>query len=1464
NPFPRQRPIATLERNVQGDDTEYARADFELDELPAGDYVVLAEVNSVNSPKVARSMSWFSVSDLGLIVKQAPDKMVVRAIDLNTLKPVRGVSINMADTLSLVPRAGLPTVLTGDDGFATINMSKQLSALTNYTSIALGSIGEQRAYGSISYWRSTADRIQTYFYTDRPVYRLGQTVYYKGLCRLQEPNGLKNPGKNMLIKVAVDDPDNHKLWSGNLRTSDHGTFHGVISIPENGKTGAYQVVITYPDNSTSYQTFEVAQYRKPEYQVEVKTINKRYIAGSKVRATIKASYFFGGAVANARVKYSVYASSDWDTRYRLMSRPDYMAYFDDWEGDEEQGYYYDYGGDYLTEGFAETDENGEAEIEFDTKKPQMSESRPYSYDFQDKQYKIEAEVTDISRLSVVSSTRVPVTAGAFALFVTPRSYVAKVGDSITVDVNAIDYDGKPMPDQAVTLKVSRFPWDRIKHEYKPEEVVAEIPVVTSKDGKTSAVIHVADQWPTDSFFITARAKDSLGNIVYDQNSVWIASPNYPYIREGSDAQQEPLNIKLDKSAYQPGETAKLMVSAPLQGNEGAEAIVSIEGPTIYSYRVVPIKATAQLIEVKIEESYAPNVYVSVALVTQQHQFYSQEKMIKVSPESHFLKFSIDTDKKKYKPGETVKYTVKATYRDGRPAPNTELSLGVVDESIYSVRPEFVQDIGKFFYRKRDNWVVTVCSFPEQYSGGPDKVEPELRKDFRDTAAWIPELITDKDGMATAHVKLPDNLTTWRATVRGINSATDVGSAINKVISSQDVIVRIALPRFFSQGDEGLVTAVVHNYSERQQNIKVMLSISSHLKTQRSLTTNMQLAPEKAGRYSWPVSAVSPGEAVIQVKAIGQTAGDWMEKKLPVRPLGIPAFSAKAGVITADDDQVSIPIGLSADAVEGTARYSLSIASSSLGPVIGNFASLIDYPYGCTEQTMSKLMPSIVAMQLHKKLGQPISAADRKKFADVYAKGMEKLIEHHHSDGGWGWWVDDASNPYLTSYVLEGLYLLRDCGFKPDPELSTSGRRWLRNGVKELHEQLSDPLVLKEPYNYREYKTDLARALYALSLWKEKPDAKIARWFVQNERALTPEALAYLTLAFNNAGDRASAQRYYDQLLQLANKSESFMDWDHTIAMLKRLSDRSTDSDYTYRFTGVESTALALRAVLAMEPENAQRIESIKQWLMIQRGKDGWENTKTTAEVFMALLQDDLIARGQSGSSFSAKVMLKDQLLSELAFTPQTRYAAEKRIAIPLTRTPKQVTIAKTGSGRLYYNSLVTYFRKLAPGDLTAEKASPPGLRLTRKFFRLESSTSSDGTIHYRTKPLTDGKIKAGETLLMKVLVDSPATMPYIIVDTPLPSGAEVVEDNRESSLESETGGTVIEGDWGTPWWTHQDVLDDKIVFFGTNLPQGKSEFHTLLRMELPGTIQINPVSLEGMYTKNVRGYSALDSLRVIE
>jgi uncharacterized protein YfaS (alpha-2-macroglobulin family) len=1521
NPLDKQKPLLERHSKLELDWTDSAHASVNFGKLAPGDYFVFGEVKGLRGDSKATNYCWFSVSDVGLIVKRAPGKAIVQAVNLQTLQPVANCNIrgfNLEDkkyvTADMKTGAnGLLEVQDQDEAeSAAVSPAGTAIAKAELTSTTLfiGHAGVNTAYDALDGSAITNSQYRCYFYTDKPIYRLGQTVCYKNVCRQVNQGQLQNPGASLDLQAHVEDPTNNTVWKGKVHTNKFGAFTGSFQIPADGKTGVYQVITELPDGTQNYNGVEVDQYRKPEYSVEVTPLTPRIVSGDKLRMQVKASYFFGAPVANASVKYNIYSNPDYGTRYRLQDRPAFFDFFDGWTDNE-----YASGGQFITTGTVQTDENGLATVEYDTTKSGNNETGgPMSWDVPDKRLRVEAEVTDISRMTQVGSGSAQVTAGDFALYVQPEEYVAKAGDKFDVSAQAINYDGKPVANQPVTIAVERWTYDSTNGEYRAADKVAEISATTDAKGKATAAILCRDQWPSDTFYIVARSVDSHKHQLVDRTSIWIASEKYAYTKEAKEAEKQTASITTDKQIYKPGDKAKVMITAPVTGKEGIKALVTVEGAKIYQSRLVTLDATAKYVEIPITADLAPDAFVNVAFIGNKHQFYTAEQMIKVSPEQNFLKLAVTSDKERYRPGDSVHYTIKATNANGTPAANTDVSLGVVDESIYSIRGEQAEDIQKFFYARRENVVLTECSFPQTYSAGPDKIEPKVRKDFKDTAAWMPDLTTNKDGIAVATVKLPDNLTTWRATVRGVTTDTLVGSTTQKVLCTQDLILRLALPRFFTEGDKGFITAIIHNYTKQPQTVNITLKASSEFAVGTDIKQSATLAPEKAFRYSWPVTLVKPGKATVEAKAVGQTAGDAMQVDLPVNPLGLPAFSIKSGLLSDDNAHVQLPVGMSSDAVPGTQSEKLVLSSSTIGPVLGNFDTLIDYPYGCTEQTLSRLVPAIVAMELHKQLNIQTSDKNLAKFAKVQKLSLDKLRSYHHADGGWGWWASDDSNPYLTAHVVSGLSLLKDSGCAAEDDLMNSGLNWLSKHVADLQKQLGDPKIQADDewskLEIRARKTDLAKALYTMSSWGSTPESLVARFasktkppalyfhsefaphqdtnaassaghaLVPNSAAcnfllaqtnkLTPEALSYLVLTCKNLGDEKGAKQAYARLLELSQKDSNMTNWEHTPEMWKKFADYTPtySQEFDYRFTGVESTALALEAVVEMEPNNGELVEGIKQWLLLQRDNNGWQNTKTTAEVFLALLKEELQFKSKNSINFQTTVTQSGQQLFDMAYNAANAYGTEQVVPVKLSKERSNLDINKDGSGRLYYTALATYFRKLMPGDQVAAKSTPAGLTVTRKFYRLKAlPAATDGTIRFKTVEIADHQIKAGETVLMKTFVHCPTPLPYIKVESALPSGAEVVNDAREGNVKEDSNGSdgpKIEGDWGSVWWTHQDVLDDRIVYFGTSIPRGDSEFHTMLRMELPGTIDVMPVTFEGMYTNKVRAYSALDQLTVKE
>lgn len=358
----------------------------------------------------------------------------------------------------------------------------------------------------------------------------------------------------------------------------------------------------------------------------------------------------------------------------------------------------------------------------------------------------------------------------------------------------------------------------------------------------------------------------------------------------------------------------------------------------------------------------------------------------------------------------------------------------------------------------------------------------------------------------------------------------------------------------------------------------------------------------------------------------------------------------------------------------------------------------------------------------------------------------------------------------------------------------NGLKWLSTATVNLHKALTDPKLV-EGYTARERRCDLARMVYTQTLYGVKPDAKVMKWLDGRVEKLTPEPLSYLTMANARLGNKAYADHAYKRLIELATVGEQFIDWDHSQAMRKRLKLLDVH-DYTYRYTGAETTALALKAMVEMEPQNLDRIERVKAWIMLQRSEDGWSNTKTTAQVLLSLMDEAIKTGNTETSDVVAKILKEDSLINSLAFAGASIYRQEETLNMTGN---KNLSLAMDGNGRLYYQSINRFYKSLKPGEKLNVENSPSGLQVRREFFRLKTSaTKSDGILKLTTLPLNGGSIKAGEILLMKVYVDSPVTLPYVIVECPLPSGAEVVKDSaRDENVGDSENESGIEGDWGS-------------------------------------------------------------------
>jgi uncharacterized protein YfaS (alpha-2-macroglobulin family) len=190
----------------------------------------------------------------------------------------------------------------------------------------------------------------------------------------------------------------------------------------------------------------------------------------------------------------------------------------------------------------------------------------------------------------------------------------------------------------------------------------------------------------------------------------------------------------------------------------------------------------------------------------------------------------------------------ARNEDGSPAANTEVSLGIVDEAIYSIAPESAgQHQARVLWPALQRSADESCDSLHVHWYGGEKpadlaknksayqladfknessyAETTIRKEFKDTAFWQPDVVTGGDGKATVSFQTADNLTTWRATARGVTADTRVGSVVQKTIARKDVIMRLEMPRFLTEGDTVTISGVVHNFLKSDKSTKISLDLN---------------------------------------------------------------------------------------------------------------------------------------------------------------------------------------------------------------------------------------------------------------------------------------------------------------------------------------------------------------------------------------------------------------------------------------------------------------------------------------------------------------------------------------------------------------------------------------------------------------------------------------------------------------
>jgi len=1332
------------------------------------------------------------VNNFGLIVKSGAEQVLVFAQGRRHGEPEAGVRVR------LVTKSGVSETVTGERGLGRFDAVGESALL-------VGVRGDEYCFCSVHAWNRAGPESRVYVTTDRPLYRPGHEVRFKVLHRL-DTDGELGVHAGLKLNVTILDPKNETAHAETVELSRFGTAHGSFTLGEEPPLGQYRVMIEPVDgmpgqwNRWSNQgRFRVDEYRKPEYEVSVAFAEPRYVQGDKVRAVVEARYFFGSPVSGGKVEYVVSRARHWS--YWGGAREPWL----EWYGDVARHHG---GGEQIEKGAGELDADGRLVVEFDAPR-----------DGHDVRYTVAAAVTDRARRQERGATSVVAHRAAVQVHVATKRYVYLPGQDVEAEVEVRDLQGAPVSNHAVTVHALRRVWSREKKEYR-EVALGKRDVTTGENGKATAKLAVAD---AGSIVLRAAASDAKGRETSDDRWVWVTSDDW----RGGTMNWRGLTIVADKPSYAPGETATFLLTSEV---EDIHLLFTLECRRIYHHEVVKMNGHTATVKVKLDDrGLLPNFFAT-ATGLHANKTYQRQINVVVDPTERFLQVEIRPDRERYKPRAKAKFEIVTRNAKGEPVA-AEVEFAAVDEAIYALQEEYAQDIRAFFLRRRWNAVQTNSSIqyrdwgrPEAeemetldedagsdfvppgtrapaeasrraeagLAGGAGFVEPVVRTEFADTLLWRPSVVTGEDGRAVVEIdELADNLTTWRLTARGMGPSGRMGQERSSILVRKEVIARLAVPRFFTQGDRPVVTAIARNDLDTEKQVKIEL-LAEGIVVDGERSVLRTVGPKQEVRVEWRARVERPGMARFVLKALTDTESDALEKKVPVLPHGSLQWDTRSGIVEAESAET---LSLAPDAMPEASRLTVQVTPTHAATVLGALDYLADYPYGCVEQTMSRFLPSTITRQVLRRLDIRKPWLE-KHLPEMIRAGLDRLAGFQHPDGGWGWWKNDESNPFTTAYVVYGLALARETDAPVDGKM-------LARGVAALKRMIGG------------VETDEERVyvLYALSAAGEKvPGVRNA--LADGAPKLPPAAQAMLAMVLHRDGEKKEAKRVLGLLVEGASRSGATASWPGT---------------KSYRWTGhrVEATALALDALLAIEPGH-ELTHRVVTWLALNQDGGHWISTRQTAMVVMAVSRY-LEKTGTAAPRMTLTLEINGKELWTRTVTPANWAVFDGRTVVPaadLAPGENRVVIRKEGEGSPVYSVFLRQFKRKASFE-----PSQGGLRVDRTY-----QVVRDG----KAKPI-DGPLRSGDEVLVTLTVRADRRYDYLMIEDPMPAGFEAERDAPWGS--PYRGGRWT---WGH-WWSHREFRDEKVAIAVTRMPAGERTVSYRMRAEQPGLFRALPTQVWNMY-----------------
>lgn len=1319
------------------------------------------------------------------------------------------------------------------------------------------------------------DASKTYVYTDRPIYRPGNTVHIRGIDRIGFDGKYEIWNKEKVM-LSVFDAKDTKIFDTNLVQNLYGTFSTELVLPADTPLGTYRIEVF----GQSF-IFDVEEYVPAAFKLEATANKEEYTNKDTLKIDVQADYYFGVPLDGGTVSYAVTAQDYHFDKYT----DEYFNFGSDWY----ECYSCGYGDNFLFRGETMLDAKGHATIE---QTLNLNEYFKDEDNIGSKLVTVSITTKDVNGRAISLQKTFIVHKAEFYLGLKTDEYYTSINTPTTLRVKTVDTAGKPLVVGSIEKIVSKVSWETFKRQevdggfyYRSEKKLTEVSrekIKTDTKGNWSGALSL----PTEGQYeVQVTGTDDKGNQLKTITNVYIYGTGAVEIPPNNNYE---LDIEVEKTDLNVGDEASLLIKSPYPK---AKALISVERGLVYDYWIVDVVGGLYVHTFPIKSGYAPNVYVSVLLLSPDPEVKYGNVYYSIGTQEKELSVEVTANKTYYVPGEEVKLTVMTKNNQGLGVP-AEVSIAVADLSVLALKGNPKKNPLVFFYNGFPLSVTTASNIknilhevdiPLGTKGGggagPDDLAKKKRGLFKDTAFWSASVETNQNGEASVAFTLPDNLTTWQIESLGITKDTKLGVNYKEFTTKKDLMAVPLKPRFVVPGDTFSLGAKVFNQTTEAKNISVTLesktlvfsggnSESVSIKSGESKTVYFDVtAPEsvRAGTHTFTFTATDKEETLV----------DSVEQSITITPNDTYETVATANA-TKDDRSVEY-LYVPDVVVRGKGGLTINANATMAVFMTDALNYMVTYPYGCSEQlasslsTMGVLTKALTVPNVEGKFETIVHNGVTYTVKDVVESGLKQLYEAQTFEGGFAYYKGLKADASLTIHVIKALNDLKLAGYDVRPDVLQRGAVYIQSETKRLYtlypDQHNETVILGESVLRQlspETKTSLTDIVTALIRDNAFLNEKIS--------SMSLAYLAILTAKNYSNTDRDRVYTVFQNRIAIDGRGAYLA------------STKNTNRDF-YETT-IKNTALAI-AVFTAHNDNHEALQNMLRWLLASRDSQGvWGSTQNTFMVVGAMVEY-LTWQHESESQFNLKGFLDGVEIFGFEFNPKTVFktfthfiaidALSKNKLLPLIFEKED----KNGrDNNLYYDMSLKYY---LPVD-----ALPPrdeGISITRDLYTL---TNTRDTTSLK-------KAVVGEVVRGKMTITVPEEYQHVTIEDFIPAGFEIVNFNLSTedqslntqNLESEgmstrrsgfvanaydsvkkvfgdsqtaqlsystfNSGGVYLNEISTLNPTHIEAHDDRVFLYNEKLEPGVYEYEYFLRALIPGTYQQLPARAQVQYFPEIFG-----------